>query len=123
VLFHEHRHSLREVLLETSKLAQHAYEEGHRVIWDEARISKIESNNRREKYKESAHMALNSVHFILSQKSRLGDTASRYRTSICSHYKMQTDQYTGFVWCSVVTLIPILETRAVGLSPTMVWFT
>jgi hypothetical protein len=34
----EHRHSLKEDLLEKSKLAQDAYEEGHRVGWDEARI-------------------------------------------------------------------------------------
>jgi hypothetical protein len=29
-------------LLEKSKLAQHAYEEGHRVGWDDARILEIE---------------------------------------------------------------------------------
>jgi hypothetical protein len=40
--------------IEKSKLAQHAYEEGHRVIWDEARKLEIESNSRYRKYKESA---------------------------------------------------------------------
>jgi hypothetical protein len=40
----EHRYNLREGLLEKSKLAQHAYEEGHRVGWDAARILEIESN-------------------------------------------------------------------------------
>jgi hypothetical protein len=54
---HEHRHNLKEVLLEKSKLAQHAYDEGHKVGWDEARILEIESNSRYRKYKESAHMA------------------------------------------------------------------
>jgi hypothetical protein len=39
VWFHEHRHNLQQVLLEKSKLAQHAYEEGYRVGWDKARIS------------------------------------------------------------------------------------
>jgi hypothetical protein len=39
-------HNLKEILLKTSKLAQYAYEEGHRVIWDEARIFGIESNSR-----------------------------------------------------------------------------
>jgi predicted GIY-YIG superfamily endonuclease len=34
----EHRHNFKEGLLEESKLAQHAYEEGHKVIWDEGRI-------------------------------------------------------------------------------------
>jgi hypothetical protein len=54
---HEHGHNLKEGLLEKSRLAQHAYEEGHRVIWDEARILKTESNSRHRKCKESTHMA------------------------------------------------------------------
>jgi hypothetical protein len=48
----EHWHSLEEGLLEKSKLAQHAYEEGHRVGWDDARILEIENNSRCIKYKE-----------------------------------------------------------------------
>jgi hypothetical protein len=38
-------------------LAQHAYEEGHRVNWDEARVLEIDSNSRYRKYKESAYIA------------------------------------------------------------------
>jgi hypothetical protein len=53
----EHRHNIKEGLLEKSKLAQHAYKEGHRVGWDEARILEIESNTRYRKYKKSSHMA------------------------------------------------------------------
>jgi hypothetical protein len=53
---HEHRHSLKEGLLKKSKLAQHAYEQGYRVGWDDDRILEIESNSRYRKYKESAHM-------------------------------------------------------------------
>jgi hypothetical protein len=49
---HEHRHNLKEGLLEKSKLAQHAYEEGHRVGWVQARILEIESSSRYRKYKE-----------------------------------------------------------------------
>jgi hypothetical protein len=37
----EHRHNLQQGLLEKSKLAQHAYEEGHRVGWDDARILEL----------------------------------------------------------------------------------
>jgi hypothetical protein len=37
----EHRHNLKEGLLEKLKLAEHAYEEGHRVGCDEARILEI----------------------------------------------------------------------------------
>jgi hypothetical protein len=48
----EHRHYLKESLLEKTKLAQHAYAKGHRVGWDEARILEIESNSRYRKYKE-----------------------------------------------------------------------
>jgi hypothetical protein len=48
----EHRHNLKEGHLEKSKLAQHAFEEGQRVNWDEARILEIESNSRYRKYKE-----------------------------------------------------------------------
>jgi hypothetical protein len=57
VWLREHRHNLQQGLLEESKLAQHAYEEGHRVRWDDARILEIESNSRYRKYKKSAHMA------------------------------------------------------------------
>jgi hypothetical protein len=39
--FREHRHNLKEGLLEKSKLAQHAYEEGHRVGWNDARVLEI----------------------------------------------------------------------------------
>jgi predicted GIY-YIG superfamily endonuclease len=53
----EHRHHLQQGFLEKSKLAQHAYEEGHTLGWDDARILEIESNCRYRKYKESAHMA------------------------------------------------------------------
>jgi hypothetical protein len=58
VRLREHRHNLQQGLLEKSKLAQNAYEEGHRVDWYEARILEIESNSRYRKYKESAHMAI-----------------------------------------------------------------
>jgi hypothetical protein len=52
VQLHEHKHNLKEGLLEKSKLSQHAYEEGQRVGWDEAKILKNENNSRYNKYKE-----------------------------------------------------------------------
>jgi hypothetical protein len=52
---HEHRHSLKEGLLERSKLAQHAYEEGHKVARVNPRILEIESNSRYRKYKDSPY--------------------------------------------------------------------
>jgi hypothetical protein len=42
VWLHKHRHNLKE----KSKLAQHAYKEGHRAGWDEARILEIKINRR-----------------------------------------------------------------------------
>jgi predicted GIY-YIG superfamily endonuclease len=57
VRLREHKQNLKEGLLGKSKLAEHAYEEGHRVGWDEARVLEIESNSRYRKYKESARMA------------------------------------------------------------------
>jgi hypothetical protein len=55
----EHRHNLKEGLLEKYKVevAQEAYEKGHWIGWDDARVLEIESNSRYRKYKESAHMA------------------------------------------------------------------
>jgi hypothetical protein len=38
-------------------LAQHAFDEGHQISWNEAKILQIEVNSRQRKYKESAHMA------------------------------------------------------------------
>jgi hypothetical protein len=39
------------------KLAQRTYEEGHRVVCDEARILEIDGNSWNKKFKESVHMA------------------------------------------------------------------
>jgi hypothetical protein len=50
-------HNLKQGLLEKSKLDKHAYEEGHKVGWDEARVLDIESHRKYRKYKEAAHMA------------------------------------------------------------------
>jgi hypothetical protein len=54
--FCKHWHNLKEGLIEKSKLAQYAYEEGLRVGSGEARILEIETNSRYRKYKESAHI-------------------------------------------------------------------
>jgi hypothetical protein len=53
----EHKFNLKNCLLDKSKLAQHAFEEGHQISWNEAKILQIEVNSRQRKYKESAHMA------------------------------------------------------------------
>jgi hypothetical protein len=54
----EHKYNLTQIFLEKSKLAQHAYEEGHRICWKGAKVLQIESNTTYRKYKEAAHMSL-----------------------------------------------------------------
>jgi hypothetical protein len=39
-------------------LDSEAYEEGHKMRWDEAKVLQIEPNTTNRKYKESAHMSL-----------------------------------------------------------------
>jgi hypothetical protein len=73
------RHNLKEGLLEKSKLVQHAYEEGHRVGWDEARILEIESNSRYRKYKESAHMACLTNQISQAQFGRFSHLDTPYQ--------------------------------------------
>jgi hypothetical protein len=49
---------LSHLELEKSKLAQHAYEEGHRICWKEAKVLQTEPNTTYRKHKKSAHIAL-----------------------------------------------------------------
>jgi hypothetical protein len=54
----EHKYNLTQGLLGKSKLAQHAYEEGNKIRWNEAKVLQIEPNIIYKKYKESTHMSL-----------------------------------------------------------------
>jgi hypothetical protein len=54
----EHKCNLTQSLIEKSKLAQHAYEEDHKIRWSEAKVLQIEPNATFRKYKESAHLSL-----------------------------------------------------------------
>jgi len=47
----EHRHYLKDSLLEKSKLAQNTYEGSHQVGRNEARNIQVENNNKWRKYK------------------------------------------------------------------------
>jgi hypothetical protein len=44
VCIKEHKYNLTRGLLEKSKPAQHAYEEGHKICWNEAKVLQIEPN-------------------------------------------------------------------------------
>jgi hypothetical protein len=54
----EHKYNLTQGLLDKSKLAQPAHEEGHKLCWNEAKVLQIEPKTTYRKYKESAHMSL-----------------------------------------------------------------
>jgi predicted GIY-YIG superfamily endonuclease len=54
----EHKYNLTQGLLEKSQVAQYAYEEGHKICWNEAKVLHIEPNTTYRKYKESFHMSL-----------------------------------------------------------------
>jgi hypothetical protein len=56
----EHINNLKQGLMEKSRLAKHAYEEGHSIQWKEAKAVHIEANIICRKYKEAAHMACNT---------------------------------------------------------------
>jgi hypothetical protein len=56
VRLREHKNTFKEGLLDKYRLAQHAYEEDHKVDWDGARILSFEENIIR-KYKESVYMS------------------------------------------------------------------
>jgi hypothetical protein len=43
VLLHQHRHNLKEGLVQYSKLAQRVYEESHRASWDVVGFWKLEA--------------------------------------------------------------------------------
>jgi hypothetical protein len=68
VCIKEHKYNLTQGLLEKSKLAQHAYREGHKICcWNEAKVLQTEPNTTYRKYKESAHISL--INHLISQPS------------------------------------------------------
>jgi hypothetical protein len=50
VRIREHMNNLIQGLMEKSNFAKHAYEEGHRTHWNEAKAVQIETNNICRKY-------------------------------------------------------------------------
>jgi hypothetical protein len=63
----EHKYNLTQGLLEKSKFSQHAYKEGHKICWKEAKALQIEPNTIYRKYKESAQTSL--LDHLISQPS------------------------------------------------------
>jgi hypothetical protein len=51
-----HKYNLKEGLRERSKLAAHAFEEGHKMAWDQAEMLDAECNSLCRKHKEAAHI-------------------------------------------------------------------
>jgi predicted GIY-YIG superfamily endonuclease len=54
----EHKYNLTQGLIGKTKLAQHAYQGGHKICWKKAKVLQIEPNITHKKYKESVHMYL-----------------------------------------------------------------
>jgi hypothetical protein len=54
----EHKYNLTQDMLEKSILAQHSYEEDHKICWNEGKVLQIEPNAVYRKYKESDHVSL-----------------------------------------------------------------
>jgi hypothetical protein len=54
----EHKYNLTQGLLEKSKVAQHAYKEGHKICWKEVKVLQIEPKTTYRKYKEFPHVSL-----------------------------------------------------------------
>jgi hypothetical protein len=57
VCIKEHKYNLMHGLLEKSKLAQKAYEEGHKICWNKARVLQIEPN---ATYRKCPHVSAGS---------------------------------------------------------------
>jgi hypothetical protein len=53
----EHWRQLEVGHLERSRLAQHSFEENHRLFWEEAEILETEKNPVRRKYKKATYVA------------------------------------------------------------------
>jgi hypothetical protein len=69
VCIKEQKYTLAQGLLEKSKLGQHAYEEGHKICWKEAKVLQMEQNTIYRKHKEFAHVPGRS----LDQSTQLGN--------------------------------------------------
>jgi hypothetical protein len=54
----EHKYNLIQGLVRKPKLAQHAYKEGHKICWKEAKVLYIEPDTTYRKHKESTHVSL-----------------------------------------------------------------
>jgi predicted GIY-YIG superfamily endonuclease len=54
----EHKYNLAQGLLQKSKLAQYAYDEGHKICRKQAKVLQIEPNTVYRKYKESPKISL-----------------------------------------------------------------
>jgi hypothetical protein len=74
-------------MLEKSKLALHAYKEGHKICWKEVKVLQTELNTTYRKYKESAHMSL--MDHPISKPSKLG-----HLSHLDSHYHSRSQGTT-----------------------------
>jgi hypothetical protein len=79
----EYEYNLTQGVIEKSRLAQQAYEEGHKICWKRAKVLQIGTNTTYTKYKESSRMSL--VDHLISQPS---SNVSLIRT----HYRSRSQE-------------------------------
>jgi hypothetical protein len=60
--------------IEKSKLTQRAYEEGHKIRWEEPKVLQIDPHSTYRKYKEFAHRSQST------QLGQLSDLDSHFRS-------------------------------------------
>jgi hypothetical protein len=67
--------NLQQGLMEKSRLAKHAYEEGHRIQWKEAKAVQIEINKICRKYKEAAQqLGFPSLFYLKTEEDPASET-------------------------------------------------
>jgi hypothetical protein len=90
---HEYRHHFKVSLLDKSKLAQHAFEEDHRIVWDEIGFLEIEVDSRYRKYLELAHH-VTCVASLISQR----DEVTNSKKSLCQQIHHRFLMFKSFIF-------------------------
>jgi hypothetical protein len=106
----EHKYNLTKYLLK--KLAQRAYEEGHKICWNEAKVLQIEPNAIHRKWKESDHLSV--VDHPISQTSLA-------ISSIWTHIMTAELKYYNSVQCRSCVKIVFLFWNHTENLPLLWW--
>jgi hypothetical protein len=75
----EHKYNLTQGLLEKSKLAQHAYEESHKICWNEAKVYRLSPTTHTKIQGISSHVSAGPSHQS-TQFGHLSNLDPRYHS-------------------------------------------